>query len=248
MDIVKYIQHPELLDRETLYPLRELVAKYPYFQAARLLFLHNLFLLHDPTFGEELRRASLYIPDRNVLFQLVEGDNYKPTCAHANQTSKEAAQDTGRDRTESLINKFLQTSEPYTQETHKRQPTATDATTDYAAFLLQMEDAQPEQQETPPQRGLDLIDDFIENQTERIVLNTKPEHEPEPQEIAKEQPEIEEDYFTETLAKIYIQQGRYEKAIEIIRKLHLVYPKKNRYFADQIRFLQKLEINNKNKT
>ncbi len=248
MDIVKYIQHPELLDRETLYPLRELVAKYPYFQAARLLFLHNLFLLHDPTFGEELRRASLYIPDRNVLFQLVEGDNYKPTCTHAHQASKEAALDTGSDRTESLINKFLSASEPYTQETHKRQPTATDATTDYAAFLLQMEDAQPEQQETAPQRDLALIDDFIENQTERIVLSTEPEPIPETQEITTEQPEAEEDYFTETLAKIYIQQGRYEKAIEIIRKLHLVYPKKNRYFADQIRFLQKLEINNKNKT
>lgn len=248
MDIVKYIQHPELLDRETLYPLRELVAKYPYFQAARLLFLHNLFLLHDPTFGEELRRASLYIPDRNVLFQLVEGDNYKPTCTHTHQASKEAALDTGRDRTESLINKFLSASEPYTQETHKRQPTATDATTDYAAFLLQMEDAQPEQQETTPQRDLALIDDFIENQTERIVLTTEPESTSETPEITTEQPETEEDYFTETLAKIYIQQGRYEKAIEIIRKLHLVYPKKNRYFADQIRFLQKLEINNKNKT
>ena len=111
-----------------------------------------------------------------------------------------------------------------------------------------MEDAQPEQQETPSQRGLTLIDDFIENQTERIVLTTEPTHTQEPTEIIQEQPEAEEDYFTETLAKIYIQQGRYEKAIEIIRKLHLVYPKKNRYFADQIRFLQKLEINNKNKT
>ena len=59
--------------------------------------------------------------------------------------------------------------------------------------------------------------------------------------------EENEDYFTETLAKIYIKQGRYIKAMEIIRKLSLKYPKKNRYFADQIRFLEKLIINNKNK-
>ena len=57
----------------------------------------------------------------------------------------------------------------------------------------------------------------------------------------------DEDYFTETLAKIYIKQGRYTKAMEIIRRLSLKYPKKNRYFADQIRFLEKLIINNKNK-
>ena len=54
-------------------------------------------------------------------------------------------------------------------------------------------------------------------------------------------------YFTETLAKIYIRQGKYEKALEIIRRLNLNFPKKNVYFADQIRFLEKLIINNKNK-
>lgn len=46
-----------------------------------------------------------------------------------------------------------------------------------------------------------------------------------------------------TLAKIYIKQQRYEKALEIIRKVNLNNPKKNSYFADQIRFLQKLIVN-----
>ncbi|MBR5689616.1 MAG: tetratricopeptide repeat protein, partial [Prevotella sp.] len=55
----------------------------------------------------------------------------------------------------------------------------------------------------------------------------------------------EEGIFTETLAKIYVKQGRYDKALEIIQRLNLLYPKKNAYFADQIRFLEKLIINNK---
>ena len=70
--IAELIEHPDLLNKDTLYGLREIVAKYPYYQAARLLLLQNLFLLHDPTFGEELRRAALYIPDRRKLFQMVD--------------------------------------------------------------------------------------------------------------------------------------------------------------------------------
>ena len=41
--IAELIAHPEQLNKDTLHGLRELVAKYPYYQAARLLFLKNLF-------------------------------------------------------------------------------------------------------------------------------------------------------------------------------------------------------------
>ena len=58
---------------------------------------------------------------------------------------------------------------------------------------------------------------------------------------------MDDSCFTETLAKIYVKQRRYDKALEIIKKLSLNYPKKNAYFADQIRFLEKLIINAKSK-
>ena len=35
----QWIQHPETLNRDTLYELRTLVARYPYFQSLRLLYL-----------------------------------------------------------------------------------------------------------------------------------------------------------------------------------------------------------------
>lgn len=59
--------------------------------------------------------------------------------------------------------------------------------------------------------------------------------------------ELDEGLFTETLARIYIKQGRYDKALRIIKTISLNYPEKNLYFADQIRFLEKLIINDKNK-
>lgn len=251
MEIVHLISHPEQLDKDTLYQLRELVAKYPYFQAARLLFLQNLFLLHDPSFGEELRRAALYVPDRSVLFRLVEGDNYKPKPARKPQPST-ALQDAASrtDRTQSLIDNFLRTTASADEERPPRKLTVADATTDYAAFLLQMEDAATSREtDASEQRRQGLIDDFIENKPERIVLQSEPEYKPDLPDTTDGQDEAPDgDYLTETLAKIYIKQQRYEKALEIIRKLNLIYPKKNSYFADQIRFLQKLIINNKNKT
>ena len=98
----------------------------------------------------------------------------------------------------------------------------------------------------PQLKGQDLIDNFIFNEGGKIQLNVEPDFVPDVQENANEgEKDAEDGYFTETLAKIYIKQGRYSKALEIINRLNLNYPKKNAYFADQIRFLEKLIINNK---
>ena len=43
MEITELINHPERLDRDTLYELRSVIALYPYFQTARLLILKNCF-------------------------------------------------------------------------------------------------------------------------------------------------------------------------------------------------------------
>ena len=72
----QWIQHPEMLNKDTLYELRTQLTRYPYFQSLRLLYLKNLYLLHDITFGAELRKAILYVADRRSLFYLIEGDKY----------------------------------------------------------------------------------------------------------------------------------------------------------------------------
>ena len=59
--------------------------------------------------------------------------------------------------------------------------------------------------------------------------------------------EGEDGFFTETLARIYIKQGRHNKALDILRRLNANSQQKNTFIADQIRFLEKLIINNNKK-
>ena len=253
MDIANLIQHPELLDRDTLYELRGLLALYPYYQSARLLLLQNLFLLHDPSFNEELRQAALYITDRKVIFNLVEAAHYQLPKASA--ADKEARPEAARkeDRTISLIDDFLDSipeEERPDKQKHKRKPTPADAAVDYVAYLMDVEPdcGQEMPGEMPKMFGQDLIDSFINDDKGGFQLREVPEYHPEPQpEPEKSENGVESEYFTETLARIYIKQGRYSKALEIIQRLSLQIPKKTAYFADQIRFLEKLIVNsNKN--
>jgi hypothetical protein len=96
--------------------------------------------------------------------------------------------------------------------------------------------------------GQSLIDSFINNDKGKIILNENPTLKPDlDADTVDRQKEGEEGYFTETLARIYIKQGNYSKALEIIQQLSLDNPKKNAYFADQMRFLEKLIINSNKK-
>ena len=251
MDLTRLIEHPEQMNKETLYELRSLTALYPYYQTARLLMLQNMYLLHDSSFDEELRRAAIYITDRKKIFELVEAVHYKLKNQRAKEPvqQEEKKEEKNENRTISLINSFLDSiPDDKEEKKQKRKPTPADAAIDYVSYLLETEseDEKNNEKEEPQLRGQNLIDDFINNEGGKIQLKDEPEYLPHIENQDDDKKEMDEGYFTETLAKIYIKQGRYTKALEIIQRLNLNYPKKNAYFADQIRFLKKLIINNKN--
>jgi len=240
-----WIQHPEELNRDTLYQLRTAMERYPYFQSLRMLFLKNLFLLHDDSFGGELRKSIIYISDRRVLFQLLEGEQYiYPGIEEDRKEGKSPlSPDDDGDRTLSLIEHYL--------EEKPREPkpsTPINYATDYVAYLLQQDEENPVEASQPKSHSDELIDGFIRDNGEFKLTPDSPDDKmPEPKGPDMSLSQDDEGCFTVTLAKIYIKQHRYDKALEIIRKLYLKNPKKNIYFADQIRFLEKLIINEKQK-
>jgi len=78
----------------------------------------------------------------------------------------------------------------------------------------------------------DLIDRFI-IANPRIEPNREKTNAPV-EDISKPYTEEKGGFVTETLARIYVSQGYYSKAIDIYEKLSLKFPEKSSYFASQI--------------
>ncbi|MEM9363974.1 MAG: hypothetical protein AAGA43_15140 [Bacteroidota bacterium] len=91
--------------------------------------------------------------------------------------------------------------------------------------------------EIDKKRKFELLDKFIENNP-KIV----------PKEVSQAKVDIKEsvrmdknELMTETLAKVYLEQKKYKKAIQAFKILSLKYPEKSGFFADQIRAVKKLQ-------
>jgi hypothetical protein len=85
---------------------------------------------------------------------------------------------------------------------------------------------------TRKQLQTDLIDKFIISNP-RIEPVREKSNQPV-EDLSKPHIEEKETFVTETLARIYVNQGYYSKAIEIYEKLSLKFPEKSSYFAAQI--------------
>jgi len=89
-------------------------------------------------------------------------------------------------------------------------------------------------------KKFELIDKFISNKpkikpTKSVSSNTN---------IAEKRMIQPESLMTETLARIYLEQKNYKKAIQSYKILSLKYPEKSGFFADQIKAVKQLQEKN----
>ena len=258
-DFYQYLQFPELLDERSINNLEKVVAQFPYFQTARLLLLKNLNNQGSIKYYQELKRTAIWINNRRKLFFLLDKRVLLPVNALDENFTKAKAQ-------EQLSNEIVDFSE-LSSHTAFTFIDETDNPNDELEQLIMTGAAQAstffnvddhvdledfkntfkknkDTHETDPEKSKakreNLIDKFIVEQPKIITENKNNETLSVPNHNSdKENP----DMITDTLARIYVKQGLYEKAISAYEKLSLKYPEKNSYFASQIKKIKDI-INN----
>ncbi len=192
-------------------------------------------------------RIALNAPDRRTLYRLIEPDGDRFAGFYPDEEQPEPIS------TNEAISTFIDnygTKDPHEEELLER--LIFNPTPDYAQLLAQEEEKSVPDLSEPADNSQDaLINAFIVKSREQAgghFLSATEQPKEESPVLRDDSPvnaptATDDTLLSESLAKIYIKQRRYTKAFEIISNLSLNYPEKSIYFADQLRFLRKLIIN-----
>jgi hypothetical protein len=263
-DFLNMIENGESVDRQATVDVFDLVMIYPYFQSAHLLLLKGLRNNDDVKFQNQLRNSAIHIANREVLYYLLKTTPSRPAevinTEKVEPASENPLPETQQTVIESARNSDYLINE-IENNPDMANPDESDHDEDKIFYMdpgilisepgdlleLDMDEIiidKPEEIEISNTNGYieeletrkhsesELIDKFIftnpriEPNKEKILLPAE--------DISKTYVEGEGGFVTETLAKIYVAQGYYSKAIDIYEKLSLKFPEKSSYFASQI--------------
>ena len=210
--------------------LKVIVEEFPYFQPARALYLKGLKNLDSFKYNNELKVTAAYTADRTVLFDYITSfTNAIKTSAliHQKINTKELTE----------IKEGLEIGKPLSFSSNENHSFNEWLQLSAKKPIVRKKEKQTEQAALQVNKE-DLIDQFIQNNP-KIVALEKGKTYTAPVSKNKQDAAL----MTETLAKVYLEQKKYESAMQAYRILSLKYPEKSGFFADQIKRIQNLQKN-----
>lgn len=221
-EFLSLLSNPQSINKETENDLREMISNYPFFPHPHLLMATTMSGQKDMNAAYYVNKAATYATDKKSLYFLLN-----PEYAHL-----EPPQKVERDN---------------------------NSTGNYFEMLEKVESKGGD-----TKLSLKSLADKLKSAREAIQIKTEQPAKPLKTPITGNQPKISiptPDYFSEQeymntdlnirgeeQVKILIKEKKYEEALEILKQLNLNNPKKSIYFADQIRFLEKILVNTKKTT
>ena len=306
-----FLEHPtKVVEPIHTKHLEDIIAEYPYFQAARALHLKGLKNLNSYKYNKALKTTAAFTTDRDVLFDFITSKDFLQYNSSDKKTDakilvKEAIIESEpislveesedkrlpKDDTEApaalievsedrplpqdekdaehiLDPELFQSKNPEVSKEEETldigKPLAFDAKEKYSfSEWLNLASSKPtektvekvEKKKVPAKlkkisstkdeaikkRKFDRIDRFIANNPKIDPTEQKNTRLDISSSIKIDKNEL----MTETLARVYLEQKKYKKAIQAFKILSLKYPEKSSFFADRIRAVEKIQKDNK---
>jgi len=222
--------------------------RFPYDITPAITALSNAADLDDPALAQLCARIAAAMPSHTALEDLL-GDR-GALMANFYPAPPEPEPDTN-----DTIDTFLSTfGTPDRSETEALEKLIFNPVPDYAAALAAEERAAPLPQEGEGESEHDrIINSFIRagkaREQEQMSVETPPSAQRSDKSTNQQsapaamQKSAEPASLTESFVRVLIKNRNYSKALQIISEINLKNPEKSIYFADQMRFLKKLIIN-----
>ena len=245
-----------MLDKAQIGNISAIVEEFPYFQSARAIYLKGLKDLGSFKYNQELKTTAAHTTDRSILFDFITSDVFLQ-----NDVSTHIKQNFDQIKT-IAVNEFQDISntkslaKPLENQQGENQTILglgnplefnKNETHSFSEWLS-LTQKNPVNRSEPIKTSNDssrdekfaLIDAFIANKPKLKPLDKDSKL----INIAEDRVVETESLMTETLARIYVEQKNYDKAIQSYQILSLKYPEKSSLFADQIQAIKVLKAKN----
>ena len=266
-DYTFLLNKPDAINDRYAETLDTVLEAFPYFQSARVLKLKHLYNQDSFNYNYALKVSAAFTTDRSILFDFITSDSFvsvqkglyekkleelmNMTVVGSEHLVVEAKQPTVDALEQSILTSIKEATSTEEQKAEEKleigKPLEFSRSEKHSfQEWLQLSRLKPiEREEIKPsvpeekKKKLDLIDKFIENNP-KIKPIAKDAVVPVVEAFSEDTTSL----MTETLARVYLEQKKYSKAIQAYEILILKYPEKSSFFADRISDIRILQQNN----
>lgn len=269
-DYTYLLNKPDAINEKHAESLEKVMDEFPYFQSARVMRLKHLYNQDSYKYNHALKVSAAYTTDRSMLFDFITSDDFVAVQKGLYEKKLQELMNIHVVESEIVVvNSGYKSSNPLEQsilssiqqsnpeeslaiekleigkplEFSKDEKHSFEEWLQLARFSPIIREDKEADNDKPiseeKKKKIDLIDKFIETNPKIPAMDKE-------KSIAiKENREEDTSYLmTETLARVYLEQKKYTKAIQAYEILILKYPEKSSFFADRILDIKNLQQNN----